>query len=67
VTTAHFMEETGSRGRGRRAGEDQAAGVSVELARAVRLVGARLPAKANGYYKYTKGGCGAKEDGLDLV
>jgi len=44
------VEETGGRSRRRRAGEDQAAGVTVKLARAVRLAGAsRLATAGLGY------------------
>ena len=42
-------------GRRRRAGEEQAAGVTVLLARAVRLAGASRSANAGGYNKNTIG------------
>ena len=44
-----------SRGRGWRAGEEQAAGVTVLLARAVRLVGDSRSATARGYNKTMMG------------
>ena len=50
-----FPEETRNRGRRRRAGEGQAAGVTVELARAVRLEGASRSAIAGGSNKNTMG------------
>jgi len=46
---AHFREEARGGSRRRRAGEDQAARVTVMRARAVRLVGASRPAHAGGY------------------
>jgi hypothetical protein len=53
----------GNRGRGRRrrAEEDQAAGVTVKLARAVRLAGVSRLAAAGGCHKHPK------KCGLDLV
>jgi hypothetical protein len=57
---AHFTEETWGRGRGRRAGEEEAAGVTVLLARAVRLVGESRSASAGGYRNNTMGCIGGE-------
>ena len=46
-------EETGGRSRCWRAGDEQAAGVTVKLAGAVRLVGVSRSAPAEGYDKNT--------------
>jgi hypothetical protein len=54
------MEERRGRGRCRRAGEDEAAGVTDSLARAVRLAGASRSATAGGYRNNTMGYAGVE-------
>jgi hypothetical protein len=48
---SHFREETEAKAVARRAGEEEAAGVTVKLARAVRLAGASQSADAGECHK----------------